>query len=228
MALRARFRPMALTLTVAPGSALSPAEQAKAFAAFVRQDIARVDADNASAAGAPIPHFTYVDGRASDDLDSVRPDGVILAIWDMQVEIVGEVLAMIQKAAPVRSGRFRDSQVIYADGIAIDTPQQALGADEVVIASTLPYARKIEGLGGRKPLSPQAPKGVYQGVATLANARYGNIARIKFGTRQITGGDTALTRWAAVHSARLSHPRRRARQRARDERQPCVVMTFKV
>ena len=228
MAVSARFRPLAQTLTVAPGAMLSPQDQSKAFARFVRADVARIDAENDAAAGVDLPYFTYVDGRLSDDLDAVRPDGVIVALWDMQVDIVGTVLQMIRDASPVKTGKFRDSQVIYADGIAVDDPKQALGADEVVIASTLPYARKIEGLGHARPQSPQAPKGVYQGVATLANSRFGNLARIKFSTRQIVGGDTALGRWAAGRAATVAHERKRRSQRARDERQPAVVITFKV
>ena len=228
MAVSARFRPMAQTLTVAPDALLSPQDQARAFARFARADIARVDAENDAAAGVDLPYFTYVDGVLSDNLDAVRPDGVIVALWDLHVDVVSTVLKMIRDASPVKTGRFRDSQVVYADGVAVDDPKQALGADEVVIASTLPYARKIEGLGHARPQSPQAPKGVYQGVATLANSRFGNLARIRFSTRQIVGGETALSQWAAKRAAGIGHERKRRHQRARDERQPAVVITFKI
>ena len=61
--------------------------------------------------------------------------------------------------------------------------------------NTQPYARKIEGyrgLGGvvhRAPSSPQAPDGVYQAVATLAQRKFGNVAKITFSYRTAIGGE---------------------------------------
>ncbi len=227
MAISARFMPMARELLIDPGASLSPEAQAKAFAAFVRTDIARVDAANAEAAGSPIPHHTFVDGRETDDLESVRPDGVIVARWDLLVDVVREVYEMIRAASPVRSGRFRDSQTIYADGHAVDTPEETIGADEVVIASTVPYARKIEGMGHAKPESPKAPDGVYKAAAALAQAKFGNLARIKFSSREIVGGGTDLERWATGYVSAIMHERKRAKAKARDERQPAVILTFR-
>ena len=58
-------------------------------------------------------------------------------------------------------------------------PERRAAAEEYVFINTQPYARKIEGTGGRR-MAPQAPDGVYQAVATLAQRRFGNIARITF------------------------------------------------
>lgn len=78
---------------------------------------------------------------------------------------------------------------LYADGaevavgvrgqIPADVPQ----AGEYVFLNIVPYARKIE-----RGLSPQAPEGVYQTVAVLAQRRFGNLARVTFSYRTAVGG----------------------------------------
>jgi hypothetical protein len=55
-------------------------------------------------------------------------------------------------------------------------------ASRYEFVSTVPYARKIE-----RGLSPQAPDGVYQVVAVLAQKRFGNVARIRFSYRALPG-----------------------------------------
>jgi len=52
-----------------------------------------------------------------------------------------------------------------------------------VFLNIQPYARKIE-----RGQSSQAPDGVYQAVATLAQRRFGNVAKITFSYRTAIGG----------------------------------------
>ena len=86
--------------------------------------------------------------------------------------------------SPVLTGRFAKSHELFADGVDTENPNIAPPAEEYVFLNTQPYARKIE--RGR---SPQAPDGVYQAVATLAQRRFGNIARITFSYREVRGGE---------------------------------------
>ena len=57
--------------------------------------------------------------------------------------------------------------------------------------NTQPYARKIEGDLSREPSSKQAPEGVYEAVATLAQRRFGNVAMIRFSYRTPIDGAIA-------------------------------------
>ena len=85
--------------------------------------------------------------------------------------------------SPYLTGAYAASHKLYADGVETDA-QNPKPAERYVFLSTLPYARKIEGIrkgGEKKPgQSKQAPDGVYEGVAALARARFGNLAWIRF------------------------------------------------
>ena len=230
MALKARMSVISRDVVFRPGSGLSPQETSAQFAKFASKQIAEIDAENASEAGHALPRQTFVDGRESDDFARVRPDGVIVATWALGAEVVRYVYDLIVQSAPKRSGRFAKSQTIYADGIEVETPEDTIGAAQVVISSTVPYARKIEG----KLIGPSRSKGswvtnqfgVYHAAAAMASSKYGNIAKIKFGTREVLGGGTDLSSWAAGHSAMIAHETKRRKQHARDSRQPAVIVTF--
>lgn len=228
MAVRARIQVLSREDVFRPGAGLSPKEVSARFAAFARGQIAEIDADNATVVGHALPHQTFVDGQPNDDLSRVRPDGTIVAEWTLTTEVVRYVWDQIQKAAPHRTGRFQKSQRIYADGIEVDTPEDAIGAQEVVISSTVPYARKIEGDFSKKGgVWATNPAGIYHAVAALAQSKYGNIAKIKFGTREVVGGSGDLASWAAGHSAGIANEAKRRKEHSRDSRQPSVVISFR-
>lgn len=205
-------------------SGLSPAEQSAALAAFARQEIAAARAQNERALGGSLAYETFVDGSRSDRLERVAPNGVIVAEFDLGTDVVQWTWDMVQKHSPVLTGAFRASQRLYADGVEVEGPASVpFGADEIVILSVAPYARKIE-----RRQSDQAPDGVYEAVAALAAARYGAQARIRFSYRAPIGGDTALEQWARRHSATpqaAAKPRRR--QYGVDVRQPAIVIAFR-
>jgi hypothetical protein len=228
MAVKMRVDVISREAVFRPGGGLSPAEVSARFAKFAAAQIAAIDADNAAAVGHALPRQTFVDGTESDNLSRVRPDGVIVAQWTLTTEVVRYVYDKIVATAPKLSGRFAKSQRIYADGVEVETPEQAVGAEEVVIASTVPYARKIEG-GFSKTGGAWATNqnGVYHAVAAMASAKYGNIAKIKFGAREVLGGGTDLASWASGHSAMIAHEGKRRKQHAKDSRQPAVVISFR-
>lgn len=228
MAIKLRVDVLSRDVVFKQGNGLSPQEMSARFAAFARGQIAEIDADNAAAAGRELPRQTFVDGQESDDLSRVRPNGTIVATWAISTEVVRYVWNKIQNAAPRKTGRFVKSQRIYADGVEVETPEDAIGASEVVIASVEPYARKIEGQFTKKGGAwATNAGGLYHAVAALAAAKYGNIAKIKFGTREIVGGGTDLANWAAGHSAMIAHEAKRRKQRERDSRQPAVIISFR-
>ena len=233
MAIKARIEFIDRSIVFRPGGGLSPKEISAKFAAFAGEQIALIDKQNAQTAGSEVPHETFVDGVQTANLSQVKPNGVIIAQWELTNDVLQWIWDAVRIRAPVgggrdpHPGRFRDSQRIYADGVEVESPADAAGASEVVIASTVPYARKIEGLGRKEPLSPKAPDGVYQAVAALAAAKFGNIAKIRFTTREIVGGGTQLEQWAIGHAAKALSERKRQKQHAKDVRQPAIVIYFK-
>ena len=227
MALKVRIPVISREVVLRPGGGLSPQEISAQFAKAAAADIAQIDADNALAAGRALPRQTFVDGRESDDLRAVKPDGVIVATWELTTEVVRYCYDKIEQTAPRRTGRFAKSVRIYADGVEVETPEEAFGAGEVVIAPTVPYARKIEGQFAKQGgVWATNPNGLFHAVAAMAAAKYGNVAKIKFGAREIVGGGTGLAQWAQGHTAMIAHEGRRRKAHARDSRQPAVIIVF--
>ena len=228
MALKVRMDVISRDVVFRPGGGLSAQEVSAQFAAAAARDIAAIDADNAAAVGHALPRQTFVDGRESDDLRTVRPNGVIVATWALTTEVVRYVFDKIEATAPKRSGRFAKSIRIYADGVEVETPEDAIGAAEVVIAPTVPYARKIEsGFSKEGGAWATNPNGVFHAVAAMAAAKFGNIAKIKFGAREVVGGGTDLAGWATGHTAMIAHEGKRRNAHAKDSRQPAVVILFR-
>lgn len=194
----------------------------RAFADFARAEIAAAAKANAEALGQEPPHKTYINGSESESLERVKPGGSAVTVFDIHQGVVAFCFAKAKEFAPVLSGEYRASIRIYADDAEVGTPAEAEGAQEVVIAATVVYARKIEGVAGKAPLSKQAPDGVMQAVALLASSRFGNSARIKFSYRSISGVK-GLDDYSASRARRTG--KSSAKEHARDTRLPCIVIT---
>ncbi|MFA7279813.1 MAG: hypothetical protein WC100_06935 [Sterolibacterium sp.] len=205
----------------------TPAEQSAALAKFAQEEIAEADGINRRAYGKPIPHTTFVDGRETPNLATVKPNGVIVAEWNFAEEIIAWCYKELRNQAPVLSGEYRDSITIFADDVAVESPAAAASAEQVVIVATVPYARKLEGIAGPKYMSSQAPDGIFQVVAAIAKKRFGNQAKIYYTFRGVRGRNS-LESWA------FSNAQKRARgtggfrrQFEKNIRNPAILIIFK-
>jgi hypothetical protein len=161
----------------------SPEEKSKRLAAFAKEQIAEAVQINETATGNPSPYQVAVDGRIGAPIDSVKPDGVIVATFDLIADTLNWIGEMLVKESPVLTGEYANSHVLFVDGVA-HTPGDAVpDAEEYVFMNVQPYARKIE-----HGLSPQSPDGVYQAVAAVAKQRFGNTAKITFTYRGVVAG----------------------------------------
>lgn len=204
------------------------ADRSAAIATFARQALAEADATNTATAGHPVPHTTLVDGRQTEDLDTVKPDGTIIFDFglDLQNDVIQWIYDQLRLHAPVRSGRFRSSITVYADGQEVQPGTKAPDAQDWIFLALVPYARKIEG-GRKPPQSKQAPNGVFEVVAAMAAARFGNIAKVRFTYQNPIGGASDLETWAAKHSAAMEGHKAQRRQYDKDTRQPAVLVSFR-
>lgn len=192
----------------------SPQTRAQAFAHMAAASIAEIDAANDAALGRDVAYRTFVDGHATLNLRVATQNSVIVARWELGAGVIAYIADLLSKAGPVLTGAYRRSMRIYADGVEIDDQDKAIGAREVLFLSTVPYARKIE-----RGLEGYAPGHVYEAVAAMANARFSNIARIKFTFAEPEGLAPALDAWAA----RSGSARRGGRDR-RARRQPAILV----
>lgn len=188
VALRTRVQPIERDLRFLSDELLSPERRALAQAEFARVEIENAKAINARALGRAPPLRIFVDGREGAPLTSVRPGGVIVADFRLVSELLGWIDMQLILHSPMKTGRYKRSHALFADGsqiaLAGKVPTDVPQADEYVFINLVPYARKIE-----RGSSTQAPEGVYQVVAVLAQRRFGNVARITYSFRTATGGE---------------------------------------
>ena len=174
------IEPLDLDIEALIADEFSPAARIRALAAVAREQLAEAESVNKEALGFVPPHSTLVDGVSGVPEDRVRPDGLIVYAFELRGDLLAWIMEQMRIHAPVRSGRFRDSFELYVDGQLTDPAGAIPPASECVFLSPLSYAPKIEGSPGRPPESRQAPHGVFEAVAAMAAARFGNQARVSF------------------------------------------------
>lgn len=183
MSLKTRIEPIDRDIELMLSEDLSPAAQSKQFAVFAQEQITDARETNLQVLGRLPRETIAVDGRVGASLDSVRPDGVILAEFQLFDDVLIWIADQLDKHSPVLTGRFKKNNTLFADGVETQVGSKLPDAQEFVFTNTLPYTRKIE-----RGQSSQAPDGVFQVVATLAQRRFGNVAKITFGYRTALGG----------------------------------------
>ena len=188
MAVKTRLDPIGRDFELFVSEDLGPKARSAMLATFAAETIAEASAQNKKVLGVVPPHEIFVDGREGAPLTSVKPDGTIRVEYEPVLEALAWINTQLQLHSPVLSGRYAKSHELFADGVDTENPNAAPPAEEYVFLNIQPYARKIE-----RGQSSQAPDGVYQAVATLAQRRFGNVAKISFSYRtaigsQIIGG----------------------------------------
>ena len=164
------FKPFDRVVSFNPGSA----DQA-----WVEAELARFAKDSLAEAqreGAASPRYDRaVNGRLGAPEESVRVPGSIVYSFHWLEEAVVYALAFLQAAAPVRSGRYRRSFIVIADGREVPATDPALGRARMVqIVNTQPYSRKIE--VGAKGFT--AHRGLFEQKAKRAvNRRFPALVR---------------------------------------------------
>jgi hypothetical protein len=227
MAGQSRIKFFDRSILFRPGGLLDEKEVSKRFATFARANIEAAAEHNEAALGRPTPYETAVDGVPGKPLSAIKADGVAITQFELGSDVVQWIWDMVKNTSPVKSGRFKQSQLLLADGVPVDSTASAPpDTREFLIVSTVPYARKIEGSATRKPQSAQAPKGVYQVAASMAKRRYGNIANIRFTFRGIVAG--AMMDYVPVARRAGSSAETRAKAKTeRANRQPAIIITFR-
>lgn len=176
--------PIARDLELQMAEGLGPKVRSAMLAEFAAEAIEDAKQQNKKAIGRVPPYEVFVDGREGAPLTSVQPNGTIRAEFQLVNEVIAWISTQLQMHSPVLTGRYAKSHELYADGIDTENPNNPPPAEEYVFLNIQPYARKIE-----RGLSTQAPDGVYQAVATLAAARFGNVANIRFSYRTAISGE---------------------------------------
>lgn len=163
---------------------LSDQQAGREFGRMAAGHIADANATNTRVLGREAPHTTYIDGRSGAALATATLRSVIFTEWELILETLAWIADQLEMHSPVKTGRYKKSHILLADGVEIDPHTDVLAATEYTFTNVQPYARKLE-----RGLSSQAPDGVYQVVAALARRRLGKIARVTFSYRSVVGGE---------------------------------------
>lgn len=177
---------------------------------ITREKVAENQAAIASLSGRPVPIRQFVDGSEGKPLEQAQR--FTLTQFELIGHVVDAALQMLIERSPVgpdAGGHYRDDHWLFVNGERRDAAVEVHASrggvieigpsDEVVIVNARPYARKIE--GGRRPrrgnagqaaarragLSVQAPDGVYEISARDLQRQFGNLARIRFEYRAVSG-----------------------------------------
>lgn len=180
--------PIDIDIAAITNEEFSPRARSAALAAFARETLADAEKQNTAALGTASSHTTRVDGSLGTDEDRVRPDGTIEYAFNLLPDVFAWISDMLHQFAPVLSGAFKASFELFADGLVVDLARDIPQASEFVFESTVAYASKIEGEDG-SPESRQAPNGVFEAVATLAQSAFPAV-NISFSYRQPLGGES--------------------------------------
>lgn len=186
------------------------------------QIIATAKAENAKIMAEeprPAGFVRHVDGVEGAPEESVKDGGVIVYDYDRLDIIAAFALDTLRQLSPVDKGDYVRSHTLFIDGKPVEDLSGWREGQQVAIANTMPYARKIE-VGGKKF---RTHPHVYERAQKTVAQRFGNMANIAFGYMQVDIGDVA--EWSV--KARVSH-RGHASTKTRDDwlrRQPAIFLT---
>ncbi|AWK85031.1 hypothetical protein [Azospirillum thermophilum] len=164
-------------ITLLKNEALSPQAFVKLHAETARAELAKLEVDQGR-----YPTDVFVDGRRGAAEESVRYGGVIeyhIHVMQDAVDwIYGEWVAR-SPVGPPEGGHYRDDILLFVDGYRRDAAEAGVvdvaDAQEVVLISLRPYARKIA-----RGLSVQAPEGWIEVLAREARRRFSAVAKIDY------------------------------------------------
>ncbi len=210
MPVKTRITAYANSFQILVDRRLSDAARSEKVRTYAQEKISEADEINRRALGAVPPKTVTVNGREDDTLSNIDPDhGIIIAEWQLALDVIAWIGMTLKQRSPVLSGRYRDSHTLYADSIEADLDKPPL-AQEYIFLNPLPYARKIE-IGkteSGRDFVISVPNQIYERTANDAQAKFGNIAKIRFTYQAAIGG-----RIASKHG--------------KDDRVPAIVVTLK-
>lgn len=209
MAISTRIVNVQKSITAVLNDALSPKMQSKAFANFARQELRKGEEQNKRVLGVIPSHKTFVDGKREAPLESVRPNGTIVFEFELVLDVLGWIAGQLAIHSPILTGQFLKSHVLFADGVEVDNPAKPPPAREYVFLS-IDKPGKVRSLESGH--SKQAPAGVYEVVADLAQRRFSNHAKVRFSYHAPYKSDLRGLTGAA------------RRQAEKDERVPAIIV----
>lgn len=177
--------------------------------ALAYEAISEVEAINRAAIGHDVGYEVIVDGRPDAPIESVKPGGVVVALFAVHAAAIDFTWETLARLSPVDQSPnadnivYRDNHLLLVNGEEREPPVSVEPDDIVTFVNLLPYARRIEQGHSKK----QAPDGVYEVATAIVKARFGNVVNVRFGYGSFLGATASRdTRYPFIE---LSPKRRR-------------------
>lgn len=151
----------------------SPEAVSRAIAKAAREGTAEL-----IATGRASPRFTrYVDGQEGVAPEAVRPNGVIIDVFETMGEIISFALGYLRKRAP--GSDFQEAFFLGLDGKMVPAsafnPNTLGPVETVFIGNSLPYNRLVDvQLAGTQKVRWSVPDDMYRDCAQAIDRRFGN------------------------------------------------------
>lgn len=157
---------------------------------------ARILQEQTARAGFPPDHTAYANRPGNPVVDSVKLPGPIVYEYDYRREIALIAVQELIIASPTVSGAYALSHTIFLNGQPVDDlPLQLARTDEIMIANTVPYSRRLEvgkTKSGRDFVLQVQPRIVERVAKGILMPRFGNSAKISFTYRELPGAYKAV------------------------------------
>lgn len=173
MPIKSQIDPVGTTIKLFMDQAISPAAQSKVFAAFVKGGISAASDANRKAGVTAAPVVT-VDGRKGASIDDVRPNGAVVAEWQILTPALLWIWGALRDSSPRLSGKYRDGHMLTCDGREIAWGDAIPSARDYVFSNVEPYAHRIE-IGktrSGRDFEVRVPNRIYQRIAVRAAAAF--------------------------------------------------------
>lgn len=210
---------------------------AQTMAAAARAAFADAQRQNRAELGREPAFEQIVDGRKGAALESVKPGGRIVFLFDVGAELLSDAtdfaIAEFLRIAPVgkapedeHPGLYRKSLLLLVNGARRDASKGGvvrLKQDDIVALTNLvPYARKLNMPG----FTAWVPNGVFNALRQRVAAKYGHLLNVRLSLDHYPGFAVGRTR-RGDDISKIRDEGRRAKEQRRAASFPTLTITVK-
>lgn len=186
----AQVKQLETELAVVVKEAVGPGAS-KVLADAWRAEHAKVLASGRARKGVPPDFLVAVDSQRGKPVEQAQ--ALIVSLYDYRREAALFALDALARNSPRQSGQYVQGHTIFVNRAATGKTCPPLReGDDIYIANTVPYARRIE-IGRTKAgrsFVAQVPPRVYERTVKEIRARYGSVVKLAFGYVDLPGAWT--------------------------------------
>ncbi len=196
---------------------------------FAREGHDRIMREQTARAGFAPQWDAYANTPANTNIETVKLPGPIVYRYRYINEVVFETIRALQAASPVDSGEYRDSHFAWVNGykVNIERNSELKRGDEVFVANTVPYARRLEvgKTDSGRPFVIQVEPDIYKRVMkTVLVPKYGKVVEFRHGYVTLPNAWIIKGRLGPTYLLASGKARKRRQQIGEKVRAPAIFI----